>query len=303
MNNILKSTWTLLPAIIAGGCSGGQDSPEPTPPPNPPAQEKLEIKISPSVNGSRATDYGFETGDCIGLYVVNYSGGNPGTLSTSGNHVSNMRFRYNGTWTPDSQVTWIDNDTHADFYVYYPYSSVKSVNAYEFAINKDQSTESAYKASDLMTGKTINVAPTESAIEIPVSHTMSRASIYLEPGNGFTAESLSKSDVSVRINGVKCNATVNLATGDVTPVGESATLTPLFTDNCYRALIVPQTVEECDLITVIVDGREYKLQKGFTFERGKNHKFTITLSKTSAGVNVNITPWDEDDADNGGTAE
>ncbi len=303
MNKLLKSTLALIPAIIAGGCSGGQDSPEPTPLPNPPAQEKLEIKISPSVSGSRATDYGFETGDCIGLYVVNYSGGNPGTLSNSGNHVSNMRFSYNGTWTPDSQMTWEDNETHADFYVYYPYSSVKSVNAHEFAVKKDQSTESAYKASDLMTGKTLNVAPTSSAIEIPVSHTMSRASIYLEPGNGFTAESLSKSDVSVRINGIKCNATVNLATGDVTPVGETATITPLFTDNCYRALIVPQTVEECELITVIVDGREYKLRKGFAFESGKNHKFTITLSKTSAGVNVNITPWIDDDTDNGGTAE
>ena len=303
MNNILKLPFALIPAIILGGCSGGQDSQEPTPTPNPPAQEKLEIKISPSVTGSRATDYGFETGDCIGLYVVNYSGGNPGTLTDSDNHVSNMRFSYNGTWTPDSQVTWADNETPADFYVYCPYSSVKSVNAYEFAVKKDQSTESAYKASDLMTGKTINVAPTESAIEIPVSHTMSRASIYLEPGNGFTAESLSKSDVSVRINGVKCNATVKLATGEVTPVGETATITPLFTGNCYKALIVPQTVDECNLITVIVDGREYKLQKGFTFQRGKNHNFTVILSKTSAGVNVNITPWDEDDTDNGGTAE
>ncbi|MDE6631840.1 MAG: fimbrillin family protein [Muribaculaceae bacterium] len=303
MKKLFKYNILFILVALQAGCSGEQDSLEPIPTPNPPVQEKLEIKISPSVSGSRATDYGFETGDCIGLYVVNYSGGNPGTLSDSDNHVSNMRFSYDGIWTPDSQVTWVDNETHADFYVYYPYSSVKSVDAYEFAVNKDQSTESAYKASDLMTGKTINVAPTASAIEIPVSHTMSRASIYLEPGNGFTAETLSKSDISVRINGVKCNATVKLATGEVTPVGETATITPLFSDNCYKALIVPQTVDECNLITVIVDGREYKLQKGFTFQSGKNHNFTVILSKTSAGVNVNITPWDEDDTDNGGTAE
>ncbi|MDE6478794.1 MAG: fimbrillin family protein [Muribaculaceae bacterium] len=303
MKKLFKYNILFILVALQAGCSGEQDSQEPIPTPNPPAQEKLEIKISPSVSGSRATDYGFETGDCIGLYVVNYSGGNPGTLSDSDNHVSNMRFSYDGIWTPDSQVTWVDNETHADFYVYYPYSSVKSVDAYEFSVNKDQSTESAYKASDLMTGKTINVAPTASAIEIPVSHTMSRASIYLEPGNGFTAETLSKSDISVRINGVKCNATVKLATGEVTPVGETATITPLFSDNCYKALIVPQTVDECNLITVIVDGREYKLHKGFTFQSGKNHNFTVILSKTSAGVNVNITPWDEDDTDNGGTAE
>lgn len=303
MKKNLKFSIALIPALIAGGCSGGNDSPEPTPTPNPPAQEKLVIKISPSVTGSRATDYGFESGDCIGLYVVNYSAGKPGALSNSGNHVSNMRFTYNGTWNPDSQVTWADKETHADFYVYYPYSTVKSVTAHEFAVKADQSTESAYKASDLMTGKTLDVAPTSSAIAIPVSHAMSRASIYLEAGNGFTAESLSKAKVSVRINGIKCNASVNIASGEVSPVGEATSLMPLLTDNHYQALVVPQTVEANNLITVTVDGREFNLQKGFTFESGKNHKFTITLSKTSAGVNVNITPWTDDDTDNGGTAE
>ncbi len=290
-------------AFLAISCSGGQDSPEPNTPPTPPAQEKMKINISPSIAATRATDFGFESGDCIGLYVVNYSANNPGTLANSGNHVSNMRFSYNGTWNPDTQITWADKETHADFYVYYPYASVKSVTAHEFSVKADQSSEAAYKASDFMAGKTLNVVPTESAIEIPVSHVMSRATIRIEAGNGFTKESLANAKVSVKINGVKCNATINLATGDVTPSGTATTLIPLLTDNCYKALIVPQAVEEGNLITVTADGRDFNLQKGFTFESGKNHNFTITLSKTSAGVNVNITPWVEDEADNGGVAE
>ncbi len=296
----------IAPAFIMAGCGGGKESQEPTPvtpSPTPSATEKMEIRISPSVAGSRATDYGFEKGDCIGLYVVNYSNGVPGTLTNSSNHVNNMRFRYDGTWTPDSKVTWGDNETHADFYAYYPYASVSTVTAYNFAVRADQSTESAYKASDLMIGNTKNVAPTTSAIEIPVSHTMSKANIYLEAGNGFTAESLAASEISVKINGVKCNASVNIATGEVTATGTETTLTPLYTDNHYKALIVPQRVESANLITVNVDGQDYNLQKEFTFESGKSHNFTITLSKTSAGVNVNITPWIDDDTDNGGTAE
>ncbi len=303
MKRRFSSYILLATAFLAASCNGEKDSPEATPPVIPPAQEKLEIRISPSLTASRATDYGFESGDCIGLYVVNYSGNIPGTLTNSGNHVSNMRFSYNGTWTPDTQVTWVDHETHADFYVYYPYSSVKSVNAYEFSVKTDQSTENTYKASDLMIGKTLNVAPTASAIEIPISHVMSRVTINLEAGNGFTAESLAKADISIKINGVKCNAIVNLATGEVTPSGEATTLTPLPADKVYKALIVPQTVEATNLITVMADGREYNLQKGFKFESGKNHNFTITLSKTSAGVNVNITPWIDDEADNGGVAE
>ncbi|MDE6291447.1 MAG: fimbrillin family protein, partial [Muribaculaceae bacterium] len=217
--------------------------------------------------------------------------------------VDNMLFSYNGTWIPDSPVMWADNKTHADFYLYFPYSNVQNVAAHPFSVKTDQSTEDAYKASDFMLGKTLNVAPSEETISIPVSHVMSRIQIFLEAGNGFTAESLAKADVSVKINGVKCNSTVNIATGEITPTGEPTTLTPLFTDDYYKALVVPQTVETGNLITVTVDGREYNLQKGFTFECAKSHKFTITLSKTSAGVNVNINPWIEDGDDNGGTAE
>lgn len=302
----MKYSYKLLPAVLSAltlfSCGGGSDSQEPTPTtPTTPTDKKPEIRINPSM--TRATDYGFESGDCVGLYVVNYSGSTPGSLATTGNHVDNMRFTYNGTWTPDKVITWADNNTHTDLYLYYPYSNVPNVSAYPFSVRADQSTEEAYKASDFMSGKTLNVTPSEETISIPVSHTMSRIQIFLEAGNGFTAESLSKADVSVKINGVKCNSTINIATGEVSPTGEATTLTPLFTDNYYKALVVPQTVENGNLITATVDGREYNLQKGFTFESAKSHKFTITLSKTSAGVNVNINPWIEDDIDNGGTAE
>lgn len=282
--------------------AGGADEPDVPNPPAPVVQPK-EIKISPSVTESRATDFGFETGDCIGLFVVNYSGSTPGSLAVSGNHVDNMRFRYSGEWTPDKAIYWAENASFSDFYLYYPYSDVQSVTAYPFAVKPDQSTEAAYKASDLMVGKTVKVSPTEVAVVIPANHVMSRAIITLEAGNGFTKESLANSAISVKINGVKCAATVNLADGAVTPTGEPTSVLPLFADNSYKALIVPQTVAPGDLITVTVDGTDFNLNKGFTFENGKSHRFTVVLNKTSSGVNVNINPWNEDGVDNGGTAE
>lgn len=285
--------------LLVCGCSKGNDDSDPT----PPETKKIEIKINPSV-ASRATDYGFETGDCIGLYVVNYSGSTPGSLANTGNHVDNMRFRYGGEWIPDLPIFWVDNETHADFYLYYPYSDVKSVSAHDFAVKADQSTEAAYKASDMLIGKTANVAPSLAATVIQANHVMSRILISLEPGNGFTKESLSASNVAVKINGVKCNSKVNIATGAVTPTGTATSVTPLFADNSYKALIVPQTVGEGNLITVTVDGSDYNLKKGFTFESAKSHKFTVTLSKTSSGgVTVTINPWGDDGTDNGGTAE
>ena len=286
--------------MIMTSCSGGSDDIEP----DVPATGKMEIKISPALSDSRATDTGFESGDCIGLYVVNYAGSKPGTLASSGNHVDNMRFRYSGEWTPDSPIFWLDNTTLVDFYIYYPYTNVTSVTAHPFSVKADQSTEASYKASDLMVGRKTGVSPTTAATVIPVSHSMSRIVINLEAGNGFTAESLAKANVAVKINGVKCSSTVNIATGAVTPTGSASSVTPLLTGNVsYKALIVPQTVAEGNLITVTADGRDFNLKKGFTFESGKSHKFTVTLSKTSNGVNVTINPWVEDGTDNGGTAE
>lgn len=80
-------------------------------------------------------------------------------------------------------------------------------------------------------------------------------------------------------------------------------MSPWRDGDTYKAIIVPQTVDEGKLITVTVDGREFSLKKSFTFESAKSHKFTVVLNKTSNGVNVNINPWNEDDVDNGGTAE
>lgn len=306
MKPIFLFSFAICSAAFLAGCSQGTDSPDepdvPTPP-GPVVTQPKEIKISPAVTESRATDYGFETGDCIGLFVVNYNGNTPGNLAVSGNHVDNMRFKYSGEWLPDSPIYWDDKSSYADFYLYYPYTSVQSVTAYPFAVKADQSTEAAYKASDFMVGKSMKVSPTESAVVIPANHVMSRVIINLEAGNGFTKETLANSRIAVKINGVKTSATVNLSNGAVSATGNATSVTPLSFDNSYKALIVPQSVAEGSLITVTVDGSDFNLNKAFTFESGKSHKFTIVLSKTSSGVNVVITPWYDDGNDYGGTAE
>ena len=135
--------------LILAGCSKepGNNSITPTPPePTPGPAQKMEIRINPSLSQTKATDYGFETGDCIGLYVVNYNGNNPGNLQNSGNHVDNMRHTYSGNWVPDNKIYWEDEKTHADIYMYYPYTKVSSVSAMPFSVKADQSNEANYKA-------------------------------------------------------------------------------------------------------------------------------------------------------------
>ena len=301
---VCSVAWTLF---ALGACSGENgSSPEPEPQPQP--EVKLPIKISTSVT-TRATDEAFEEGDGIGLFVVNNNAdGTSVALQPTGNHVDNMKYTYNGTWVPTTQTYWKDDTTKADFYLYYPFaSSVSSVDAMPFNVNADQSTAANYKAGDLLIGKATHVAPTQNAVKIDAKHAMSQMIINLVAGNGFTESSLAASQVTVKVNRLKIQSTANLATGEVTAKGNDADITPLKGEgNSYKAIIVPQTVGEGNLITVNVDGRDFNLAKAdnFTaFAAGKKYKFTVTLSKTSNGVNVNITKWEDDGIDYGGTAE
>ena len=302
MKNLMA--YLILPiAITITSCSsGGNDTEEePITPPT-----KKEIKISTNVSGiTRATDTGFDTNDKCGLYVVNRGVDNSSSaLKATGNHVDNMRFTYNSTWTPDTPIYWMDNTTHADFYLYFPYQSgISDVNAMSFSVKTDQSSESAYKASELLIGSVKDVAPTESAVVINAKHVLSQMIVNVAAGNGFTTESLAAANVGVTINGTKVSATVDIATSAVSATGDAQSIKPWNTDGAWKALVIPQSVEETNLITVNVDGKDYNLKKAFTFVSGKSHKFTVTVSKTNNGINVNIDGWETDDTDNGGVAE
>ena len=296
------SAYTLL-ALTACSSEYGGDSPIPSLNPS----EKLPISISTSLT-SRATDDAFETGDNIGLFVVNRNdNGSAVPLKTTINYINNCKYTYQGTWATAVPTYWKDNTTHADFYLYYPYTStIANIEAMPWSVKTDQSNLSDYKAGDLLIGKTLNVAPSEAAVKIDAKHIMSQMVITLTPGNGFTSSSLATANISVKVNQLKTAATVNLATSDVTVTGKEADIIPLKENDHYKALIIPQTVNDGNLITVNVDGRDFNLPKAPNFQAfapGKRYNFTITLSKTSNGVNVNITKWEDDGIDYGGTAE
>ena len=119
-----KLRMLLLATLALCACSSGGDGAGDSPGvPNPPTGDKRQpINIGMTVNdreNTRVTDLAFEVGDQIGLFVVNRNAdGTAQALKTTGNHVDNMRFTYNATWTPDAPIYWLDDKTNADFYIY-----------------------------------------------------------------------------------------------------------------------------------------------------------------------------------------
>ena len=268
-----------------------------------PDTELIPVNLSLGID-TRVTDTAFENGDMVGVYMVNYNGSDAGILATSGNAYDNVKGTYTNKWSFEQQLYWKDNVTKADFYVYYPYANPASISSYMFMTKTDQRVVSDYKTSDFVWGKVAGVAPTKETIGILTNHKLSNMVINVTPGDGFTAESLAAATVSVQVLNVKTNALINLATGEVSATGDSGSVLPYKSGDIYKAVIVPQTIAEgSNLIMVTIDNVNYTLAKGFTFVSGKQHMFTVSVNKSSTGINIGIDGWVTDDIDNGGSAE
>ena len=304
-------TLVLLLGLISAcllwtGCSKSENGPDKPGGGGTEIVQKIPLAISTTI--TKVLNDSFEEGDAIGLYVVNAlsngsSGWNSGSLINTGNHLSNVKFSYgSGVWKSQQEYYWKDDSTPADFYCYYPHTgSVADVSAVPFAIKADQSSEENYRSCEILWGKSALQFPSKNKVNITVTHRMSQIQITILPGKGFTAETLRESLKSVKINNLECNALLNLKDGALTANGNSADITPYYDGTLYRALIVPQSVENKTLITLIVDGMTRSLTQSIEFTSGTIKKCTITVDKLSEGINIGISGWDTDNEDYGGT--
>ncbi len=295
-------TRSILPAVaaliaIASGCNKTEGKKE---------EPKIPIRISTSV--TKVSDNDFESGDAIGLYVVNAvaSGENSwssGNLQAGGNHLDNARFSYDGSnWKSDQEHYWKDSVTPADFYCYYPYSAtVSSLDALEFTIPTDQTALADFKKGEILWGCASNQKPSNNKVSISTTHRMSQIAIEILPGKGFTEESLKESVSKVRVNNIACTASLNIKDGTLSAKGAATDITPYNDNGIYRAFIVPQKVDNKVLVTLTVDGQERTLLQTIEFTSGSRKKCTLTVNKLNEGVNVSIGGWDDDNKDYGGT--
>ena len=286
----------------------------------PVTEGAIEISLEGSINqtATKATAAGFETGDALGLYAVNYENGNqtPGTLLAEGNQADHVKYIFsyeNWQWTPVKKVYYKDINTNVDLYVFYPHAEPASVEAYNFEVQKDQSKPrvqsnmSGYEASDFLWAKVENVAPTEGKIMVQLDHKMAGAQVVLQEGTGFEEGEFALIEKHVLAVNTTRKASINMATGEVAPLGEpqanGIVMCPQ-TDGSFRAIVVPQTVNAgAYLFNLTVDGKVYRFKKDvdFAYEAGKVSKFTIKINrKEHTGeyelelVEADIVAWAED---------
>lgn len=273
---------------------------------------------------TRVNDNGFCDGDVMGVYIVDYDGGTPGTLKASGNRGDNVRHTFdepNYKWNSAYDLYWKDKHTHIDVYGYYPFANPESVDNYQFEVKRDQSKPSengemgGYEASDFLWGKVADVAPTTSVIRLPMKHRMANARVTLVEGSGFAAGEWAGTEKTVLVPNLIRKASINLADGTVTANGsvEATATMPSRSGNEWRAIVVPQTVKAgVTLFSITIGGVPYKFAKNeaFTYMPGKMSNFSIRVDKKAGSgqyqltlISESITPWENDLVSHDATAK
>lgn len=269
-----------------------------------------------SQEATKVSANGFELGDALGLYAVNYSNENqvPGTLLSEGNQADHVKYILSdGGWNPVRPVYYKDVNTNVDIYTFYPYAQPKSVDEYTFEVSKDQSTPKkngvlgGYETSDFLWGKVTNVTPTEGKIKVTLEHKMAGAHVILAEGEGFGEGEFETLEKSVMVSGTTRKATIDLSTGVVTPLGGAQATGIVMapqSDGSFRAIVVPQTLApNTEMFTITVDGIPYRFGKSetFVYEANKLSTFTITVNKKSHTgeyeftiTDTQIVDWKED---------
>lgn len=281
----------------------------------------IAINLDGSINQvpTKANAEGFETGDALGLYAVNYLNDNqtPGTLVSEGNQADHVKYIFNWEnwqWTPVKKVYYKDIKTNVDLYVFYPHGEPADVNDYSFEVQKDQSVPrqqtkmSGYEASDFLWAKVENVAPTESKIKVNLDHKMAGAQVTVVEGTGFAEGEFPLVEKHVMVINTTRKASIDMATGEVSPVGEpqnSGIVMCPQTDGTFRAIVVPQEVAAgVPLFSLTIDGIVYTLKNSnaaTVYQPGKVSSFGIRVNrKFPEGeyelelVETDILPWTED---------
>ncbi len=256
--------------------------------------QQLPITLSAAYpTATRASDDGFEDGDRMGVYVMDYKDGEVQEIDASDVHVANERFEFNGSdniWNAGNPVYWSSKDTPADIIGYYPYSNdINTPTGFPFSIVSRQdlsgndSEPGGYEASDFLWAKAEKVMPTDSKVNLTFRHLMAGVRVTLKEGTGFDNGEWEKLEKVVLIPEVKPSTSVNIATGEVgTATGDAVSIrTYRYGDN-WRAIVVPQTIEaRKNAIDISVGNVGYHLttEKLVQYISGKLTSFTITVNK------------------------
>ncbi|MDE6370053.1 MAG: fimbrillin family protein [Duncaniella sp.] len=280
--NIIISLTSLF--LLTGLSSCSEDAPEPVGV-EADSRHEMTFMFSLPQQAARVTDTSFESGDRVGLYVVE-SGSR---FETAGNAVNNEGLTFNGSaWKGTRNIYW--NDGIYTAYAYHPYQAeVSSITDFPFAVQADQSG-AGFGQSDFLHASAQGLVASGSPVSMTFRHIMSKLTVRLIKGEDFKGEI--PEDAVVRIHSTVPDATVDLEAGIATLNYRSTARTITAHKDAtgvYSAIIVPQRLSNrVPFVEVIAGGVSFLYDSRFLFKPGVNHLVNLVLDRNPEQAKIEI---------------
>lgn len=182
------------------------------------------ITISPVI--TRATEVNFETGDKIGVTIIQ---------NDDFVYAENKQMTFNDGVFAGDLLWYPEGNDKSQIVAYYPYREGNTPTS--FSVEADQTT--GYGASDLMAASNKDVLPTVNTITMNFKHLLTKLVINV-------TKEVEANITSIALKGSIPTATLDLAaltvTVDANVAATNITAQAVETNKTYRALIIPQTV-------------------------------------------------------------
>ena len=254
----------------------------------------------------------WKTGDQVGISMVKAGG----SLSVAGDVLAQNKL-YNVTATTgtlaadDGTDIYYPMSGNVDFIAYYPYGAtgtgageVTQGHVYNISVT-GQTTEAAQNAIDVLYVKKRGAAKSPNPVALAFDHVMSKITLNLAPGGGFTAADIANlAAADVKFAGMPVTATLALQEGALTAGEDLAqSFSPLKAATAaapaaaaFTAVLVPQAGMTGRKAVFTIGGEEFTgdLPATAAFEAGKHYTYPVTVTKTGVAFGAaTITPWEE----------
>lgn len=251
------------------------------------------------------TVQGFETNDEITFYQIGsdnkVAGTNKGTV------------KENGT---TGKVIGLESDWDAANMIGSHISAVSPASINKVAVGGDSfewtsfDTTTQKNKEDILTAVSPDItAETSGNIPLSFDHALSKVTVNIIAGTGFTVDELK--GVTVALQNLFLKGTVNVAAGTATASTTESDKTASFTPEklstttgstvaaSYEALVMPQTVTAATaLVTATYSGIGYTstvadlgISGDLVLEPGKNNTINITFQKTGVSFTTSVAGW------------
>ena len=236
------------------------------------------ITISPVI--TRATEVNFETGDKIGVTIIQ---------NDDFVYAENKQMTFNDGVFAGDLLWYPEGNDKSQIVAYYPYREGNTPTS--FSVEADQTT--GYGASDLMAASNKDVLPTVNTITMNFKHLLTKLVINV-------TKEVEANITSIALKGSIPTATLDLAaltvTADANVAATNITAQVVEANKTYRALIVPQTVA-LTLEVATSDGKTLSQKlTSTTLAQGGQHSVNIRVLPDDIEVKLigDIENWTDE---------